>query len=72
MILPRDDFYLATCAFCDWFLCCNGAPFKAQREARAHARRNVRHHSMVLNMTRLSTEVRYYFEPLVVPDEPPF
>lgn len=46
--------------------------FRAQREARTHAKRNKRHTTSVLNVTRLEIMARHYYEPLEVVEEPPF
>jgi len=64
VILPRDDYYLAVCSTCEWYIECDRAPFKAQRIARTHALRRRQHRTVILNMTRLDTVACFYYEPI--------
>jgi hypothetical protein len=72
MILPRNDQFFSYCNQCGWYELCGKAPFKAQRVARTHAKRNKRHKTSVLNVTRLEIVVSHYYVPLEVVSEPPF
>lgn len=70
---PRDHYYLSVCkgkwspeqgsadASCDWYVECGKAPFKAQREAKAHARRWPDHETNVIDLSSLKCVTTYRF-----------
>lgn len=70
---PRSHYYLTRCADCpEWYVECPQAPFKAEREARRHAKRRTGHTAYVIDVTALSVVYRRRYDALTVSDEPTF